>query len=388
MKGKTSDVLPIRWSNGFPRCFVGGARRFATTRHGDRSPKGRSSLTSHSVEEAEGEDRTEQEGEAPDREGRATLTVRLLSDTRGDELGLELLTPDAELDRVVVVPDLTSPGLALAGYTGSFASSRMQVFGETEMSYLATLDTEVARSRLVAIFTTEVPAVFVTRAQEVPELFLDVARKTGVPTFRSRLATKAFYRNITPFLETALAPGTSLHGSLADVYGVGLLFMGPSGVGKSECVLDLVERGHRLVADDLVLVAQRGNHVLIGRGHELQGHHMEIRGVGIIDIRSLFGIRAIRQQKRIEVIVNLEHWDESHTYTRTGLEEDDLEVLGVTVPRVTIPLNPGKNITVISEVVAMNHLLRYSGIDAAAAFDRKLQDSMRPIGAYLEQDFE
>ena len=162
---------------------------------------------------------------------------------------------------------------------------------------------------------------------------------------------------------------------------MGLLFVGDSGVGKSECVLDLVERGHRLVADDLVIVSRQGNDVLMGRGHELQGHHMEIRGVGIIDVSALFGVRAIRQQKRIEVIVQLELWDQYGDYSRTGLEEEVQEVLGVPIPRVTIPLNPGKNITVISEVVAMNHLLKYSGVNSAARFDQKLRQ-------YLEQDYE
>ena len=172
-----------------------------------------------------------------------------------------------------------------------------------------------------------------------------------------------------------------MHGSLADVYGIGLLFVGESGIGKSECVLDLVERGHRLVADDVVLVSKEGNELLIGRGHELQKHHMEIRGVGIIDVPSLFGVRAIRQQKRIEVVVHLEIWDQDREYTRTGLESEYEEILGVEIPKVTVPLNPGKNITVISEVVAMSHLMRYTGVESSEAFDRRLRK-------YLEQDYE
>ena len=204
----------------------------------------------------------------------------------------------------------------------------------------------------------------------------------------SRRTTKDLYQRIKPYLEEVLAPSTSLHGSLADVYGVGLLFVGESGVGKSECVLDLVERGHRLVADDLVLVSRRGNDVLIGRGHELQRHHMEIRGVGIIDISALFGVRATRQQKRIEVVVQLEIWNQERSYSRTGLDTDEVEILGVKIPRVTVPLNPGKNITVISEVVAMNHLLKYSGINSAEVFHQRLLEHMKPIREYLEQDYE
>ena len=164
--------------------------------------------------------------------------------------------------------------------------------------------------------------------------------------------------------------------------------MGSSGIGKSECVLDLVERGHRLVADDVVVVSRRGRDVLIGKGHELQQHHMEIRGVGIIDVKALFGIRAIRQQKRIEVVVQLEEWDDATSYDRTGLDAEEVEILGVHLPRVTIPLNPGKNITVISEIVAMNHLLKYSGIDSAERFDRELQRRMASVTEYLQEDYE
>jgi HPr kinase/phosphorylase len=205
---------------------------------------------------------------------------------------------------------------------------------------------------------------------------------------RTSLKTGDFYRRIQPYLEGMFAPTTTLHGSMADVYGVGLLVVGRSGIGKSECVLDLVERGHRLVADDLVYVSRRGNDVLIARGHELQRHHMEIRGIGIVDIPALFGIRSIRQQKRIEVVVRLVDWNERDAYDRTGLESEQIEILDVELPQVTIPLNPGKNITVIAEVIAMNHLLKYSGVHMAERFNASLQAAMRPVRDYLEQDYE
>ena len=176
------------------------------------------------------------------------------------------------------------------------------------------------------------------------------------------------------------------------MYGVGLLFIGRSGIGKSECVLDLVERGHRLVADDVVQVTRRGTDILIGRGHELAGHHMEIRGIGLIDVQALFGIRAVRQQKRIEVVVQLEDWETARDTTeRTGLAQQTIEVLGVHIPKVVVPLNPGKNITVVSEVVAMMHLLRYSGVDVAAAFNDRLIKRMkekRGLKSYLQEDYE
>jgi HPr kinase/phosphorylase len=208
---------------------------------------------------------------------------------------------------------------------------------------------------------------------------------------RSKLKTAEFYRRVKPIVEDAFAPRTTLHGSLADVYGVGLLFVGRSGIGKSECVLDLVERGHRLVADDVVQVTRRGHDVLIGKGHELAAHHMEIRGIGLIDIPALFGVRAVRQQKRIEVIVQLEDWETTRESDRTGLSRQETLILEVPVPKVVVPLNPGKNITVISEVVAMNHLLRYSGIDTAAAFNERLIRRMKEksgVREYLQDDYE
>ncbi|MDP2959382.1 MAG: HPr(Ser) kinase/phosphatase [Longimicrobiales bacterium] len=320
--------------------------------------------------------------------GAKSITIQEILDVKRDTLALELLTPGVSLDGRASNPDVSSPGLALAGYTARVPGGRMWVFGETEMAYLSTLEPEIAREHLVRLCSFDVPAIFVTKGQPVPEFFLEVAAASQVPVILSRRSTKEVYRRLKPFLEGALAPSTNLHGSLADVYGVGLLFVGESGVGKSECVLDLVERGHRLVADDLVQVSRRGNDILIGRGHELQRHHMEIRGIGIIDIPALFGVRAIRQQKRIEVVVRLETWDAGRTYSRTGLEEDETEILGVSIPRVTVPLNPGKNITVMSEVVAMNHLLKYTGVHSAQSFDQRIRDKMKPIREYLEEDYE
>lgn len=309
-----------------------------------------------------------------------TITIRDILEAKQETLALEALN-EVGLDRRAGDPDVTAPGLALAGYTARVVDGRMWVFGETEMTYLSTLDDAEAAARIDVLFGFDVPAVFVSKGLEVPQYFLAAATAHGVPVLRSPRSTKDVYQLLKPFLELQLAARTTLHGSLASVYGVGLLFVGDSGVGKSECVLDLVERGHRLVADDLVIVTRQGNDVIMGRGHDLQGHHMEIRGVGIIDVSALFGVRAIRQQKRIEVIVHLELWDQEREYSRTGLEQDVEEVLGVPIPRITLPLNPGKNITVISEVVAMNHLLKFSGVNSAARFDRKLRQ-------YLEQDYE
>ena len=319
------------------------------------------------------------------------LTLRELLSRRGDPLQLESLTGELGLDRPLPDEEIASPGLALAGYTARFNPARLHVFGETELTFLATREPAERQRALEDFFSFDLPCVFITKGQTVPPELLELARARSVPVLRSTLKTAEFYRRIKPLLEEAFAPRTTLHGSLADVYGVGLLFVGRSGIGKSECVLDLVERGHRLVADDVVQVIQRGEEVLIGRGHELAGHHMEIRGIGLVDIPSLFGVRAVRQQKRIEVVVQLEDWETAKDQDRTGLLHQETEILGVRLPKVIVALNPGKNITVISEVVAMMHLLRYSGVDVAAAFNERLIKRMkdqRGVQEYLRNDYE
>jgi len=317
--------------------------------------------------------------------------VRDLLERKGDPLQLEALTGDVGLDREIPTPEASSPGLVLAGYTTRFAAHRLHILGETEVSYLSALDAAARRRSLEMLFQFDLPCVVISKGQEPPAELLELARAKGVPVIRTRLKTAEFYRRLKPFLDEAFAPATTVHASLADVFGVGLLFLGRSGIGKSECVLDLVERGHRLVADDLVHITRRGNDVLIGRGHELAQHHMEIRGVGLIDIRALFGVRAVRQQKRIEVVVQLDDWDASREYDRTGIDGQTTQILDVTLPLVTVPLNPGKNLTVICEVVAMNHLLRYSGVDTARAFNDRLIKRLtdrRQLQEYLEEDNE
>ncbi|HEY0038175.1 MAG TPA: HPr(Ser) kinase/phosphatase, partial [Longimicrobium sp.] len=230
--------------------------------------------------------------------------------------------------------------------------------------------------------------VVVTRREEPPKAIVLAAEATGTPLFMSAARSSRTINMLHGVLDEKLAPNMSLHGVLVDVFGIGLLLIGKSGIGKSETVLDLVERGHRLVADDLVMITRRGHEVLIGKGHDLQRHHMEIRGVGIIDIRTMFGVRAIRQQKRIEVVVQLEIWDENAVYDRTGLDTKTMDILGIPVPMVTVPLVPGKNITVVCEVVAMNHLLKYSGVDTARLFNQRLQNRMAGVSDYLEEDYE
>lgn len=321
----------------------------------------------------------------------APLTVGTFLERTKDLLQLEVLGSTDGFAREIPAPDASGPGLVLAGYVGRFVPQRIQVLGETEVSYLRSLAPD-DRARILATFLGyEIPCVMVTKGLELPDGMEEAARRAGVTVLRSRLKTQEFYNRITPFLADAFAPSTSLHGSLADVYGVGLLFTGASGIGKSECVLDLVERGHRLVADDLVITRRKGADVLIGSGHPLQRHYMEIRGVGLIDVRSIFGVRSVRQQKRIEVVVVLQEWKQGMTVERTGLETDTTTILGVEIPRITVPLNPGKNITVIAEVIAMNHLMRYSGQDPAQLFNERLKGHLldkADVQRYLLDDDE
>jgi len=318
----------------------------------------------------------------------SSLTVGDILERRSDLLELELVRGSEGIGREIESSEISSPGLVLAGFTDRFPTGRLQVLGETEIAYLASLDSAQRTASLNIFYDFDVPAVFVTKGMTIPAELGELAEARSVPLIRSELKTGEFFRRIKPFLENEFAPTATIHGSLADIYGVGLLFVGASGIGKSECVLDLVERGHRLVADDVVRVRRRGVDLLIGRAMEQQQFHMEIRGIGIVDIRALFGIRSVRQQKRIEVVVQLEPWSDDATYERTGLDIETTEILGVAIPRVIVPLNPGKNITVISEVVAMRHLLRYAGVDSAQLFQANLQRSMRPVRDYLEQDYE
>jgi HPr kinase/phosphorylase len=319
------------------------------------------------------------------------FTVARFFEMMREPLRLELIGDDGGLKREIKSSEVSSPGLVLAGFVERFPAQRVQVFGETEITYIASLPA-AERSRLLELFFSfDVPCVVVTKGQAIPPEMRDRASARGIPIIRTTLSTSEFYQRVKPFIADEFAPTTTLHGSLADVYGVGLLFQGQSGIGKSECVLDLVERGHRLVADDLVIASRRGSDIIIGRGHENQRHHMEIRGVGVIDIPGIFGVRAVRQQKRIEVIVQLEHWEKAENVDRTGLDSRTTDILGVELPKAVIPVNPGKNITVVAEVVAMNHLLKYSGVNPAEVFNDQLIARMRAsadLRRYLAEDDE
>jgi HPr kinase/phosphorylase len=321
----------------------------------------------------------------------AALTMARFLERMRDRLEIEPMDGSTGLEREITSAEVSSPGLVLSGYVERFPARRLQVLGQTEITYLHSLPADVRRANLQRFFSFPLPGVIVTKGQKSPVELTEEAAAAGVALLCSRLKTNEFYSRIKPWLEEEFAPTTNLHGSLADIFGVGLLFVGRSGIGKSECVLDLVERGHRLVADDLVVVKRRGQDVLIGKGLELQRHYMEIRGVGLVDIPSVFGIRAVRQQKRLEVVVQLEEWQQDATVDRTGLDGETTEILDVELPKVRVLLNPGKNITVIAEVIALNHLLKYSGVDPAERFNERLKNHMRSaadVRRYLQEDNE
>jgi HPr kinase/phosphorylase len=304
------------------------------------------------------------------------VPVRVLYEEKRAEFHLELLAGSKGLTkRRIVTHDVFRPGLALAGYTKYFLTERVQILGNTELSYLATLPVAQAAAAIKKVISFEPPCFIVAKGLTVPQYLRREAERRGIPVFRTPMDTTPFIHRLTAFLEYKLAPETSLHGTLIDVDGVGLLLVGESGIGKSECALDLVARGHRLVADDRVRIVRRGEGILMGYGPELSDmlhHHLEVRGVGIVDIYSMFGIRSIRIQKRIEVQVELVTWDPNASYERVGLEDKFANVLGVPIPTVTIPVVPGKHISVICEVIAMNHLLKVRGFHPAKLFNQEL----------------
>lgn len=276
-------------------------------------------------------------------------------------------------EREITDKNVHRPGLALAGYVELFTYHRIQVFGNTEIKYLNSLDKTARKAAFVRLLKFKIPCIIVTNKNTLDDELLEEATKNGVPVFYSCLeTTKAIYF-ISDFLDDYFAAQTVIHGAFLDVYGIGLLFIGRSGIGKSEIALDLIERGHRLVADDVVMVTRKGEGILMGSGTDLVKHFMEVRGLGLIDIRSIFGVRAIRFQKRVEVVVELEEWDDGGAYTRTGLDTSEVTILDVPVPHVRLPIFPGKNITVISEVIALNYLLKHYGYDSAQEFSKRLQ---------------
>lgn len=305
-----------------------------------------------------------------------SIRVDTLLEAREAALALELVGGRGGLSRRITGPRIQKPGLALTGYTSYVHPERLQVLGLTEISYVRSVTPEARGRGLEMLCALEPSAIAVTRGLEVPEELVKAGDLHNVPVFSTPLMSSVFITRVTKFLEDRLAPTTSVHGVLIDVLGVGILLLGKSGIGKSEAALDLVLRGHRLVADDIVEIRKRPPDTIYGSGSEIIKHHMEIRGLGIINIKDLFGISAVRDHKKIELVVELVEWNEGDEYDRLGLEELRHSILDVAIPMLRVPIRPGRNITSIIEVAARNLLLKFQGKHSAKEFQDRLNRAL------------
>lgn len=323
------------------------------------------------------------------------ITVEFFYNELKSKFGLKLLSKKVGFDRLITDKNLHRPGLALAGFVELFSFNRVQVFGNSEIKYLNSLKLKDRIKSLRTILNFEIPCIIFTGNNKPSKEIIELANQKKVPLFGMSYQTTKCNYFLSDFLDDQFSPRISLHGSFVDVYGVGMLFIGKSGIGKSEVALDLVERGHRLVADDVVIFTKKGEGIIIGSGTDLVQHFMEIRGIGIIDVRSMFGVRSIRFQKRLEIIIELEIWDDKTTYTRTGLEHQTIDLMGIDIPYVKLPILPGKNLTVVSEIIALNYLLKHYGYDAAKVLKSRLTkkikrktEEVKRVVDYFEHDFE
>lgn len=319
------------------------------------------------------------------------ITIETLYYENKKRLKFDIFNDDSGFDRIIKEPELNRPALALTGFVDVFTYQRIQLIGNTELAYLDTLAPENREMSLRKLFEFDLPCIIVTDNNVPPPELVENANEKKITILRSVFSTTHVIQLLSNYLEKKFAPYMSKHGSMVDVYGIGVLITGRSGIGKSEIALDLVERGHRLVADDVVHITRQAEGILISTGSEVLQHHMEIRGIGIIDIRSIYGIRSIRLKKRIEIEVRLEDWEENKDYERIGLEEKSVKYLDAEIPLINLPIFPGKNVTVIIETIALNQLLKIYGFHTAQEFNERLiqriQNS-RDIKDYLFFDLE
>ncbi len=302
------------------------------------------------------------------------VTIARLLDIAMEEdvLHLRIITGQNTLGKMITTYDINRPGLALAGDYDFFDYEKLQVFGRGEYHYLLKIVNNNELSSIERFFSYPVSCCIFSHGHEPPSIFVDMAEEAKVPILVSSLPTNIMTARLTKVLEDAFAPRTSIHGVLVEVFGIGVLIIGKSGVGKSECALELIERGHRLVADDVVDIYSVSDTLLIGSGAKLIRHHMEIRGLGIINIKQLFGVGAIRDKKQVQLVVSLEEWDVKKEYDRLGMEEAVFTTMGVDVPMLTIPVKPGRNIPILIETAAMNFRLAKMGYHTVKELNREL----------------
>jgi len=303
-------------------------------------------------------------------------------------LPLELLAGADGLGREITSPHIQKTGLALAGFHEYLKAGRVLIFGESEIRYLESLDTVARVASLRLALTLDFPCVVITGGFTPPPELAVEAERARLPLLKTSVPTPAAIAKLTSLLEDSLAERTMIHAVLMDILGLGVLIVGESGIGKSECALDLIVRGHRLVADDTVEIRRRQETILIGSCPELTRHHMELRGLGVINIKELFGIASTRSSKRVELVVQLERWDPSRVYERLGLDDDFYDILGLRVPLIRMPVAPGRNIAILVEVAARNQLLRARGHHAARELALRLEDALRQTTLPIPSDDE
>jgi len=307
---------------------------------------------------------------------RQSVTVEQFYQAHGTSLEMKVLTGQAGLDRVIREPTVNRPGLALSGFTRYFAYKRVQVMGHAEVYYLREQRLEEREARYAYLFAYKIPCIVFSRGLKPDKEFIAAAQQSGVPVFQTPLVTMKFINKATIDLEMMFAPRISEHGCMIDILGVGVIVKGESGIGKSEAVLALIERGYSLVADDVVKAVLVDGREVICTSAELTRDHMEVRGIGIINVAQMFGVKAIRKDKNLDLIVSLKQWDEVHDVDRLGMEQDYVKILGVDIPHVVIPVRPGRDIARLIEVAAFQVKLRKSGYNAAEELNKRLLAQM------------
>jgi HPr kinase/phosphorylase len=320
------------------------------------------------------------------------LTVSQFYKSLQVRVSLKILSGESLMEkRKIETAGLNKPGLALSGYFKDFNFTCVQLLSDTEISFINDQYAVRKFKDIEKLCSFAIPAFIVQGRKKMNPVFIKTCEEKGIPVLKSSKPFSVLYQQVNDYLDDFFAPSTQIHGTLVDVYGTGLLIMGRSSIGKSEIALDLVERGHRLVADDVVTIQKVGGSVLMGKSGGGYTPFMEIRGLGILNVKEMFGTRAIRIQKRVELVIQLEDWKKEVEYERLGMEDDNIKILGVEIPRVKLPIFPGKNITVIAETIALNLHLKMYGYNAASEFNKMLLNKMKKqqkLSSYLNKDYE
>ncbi len=301
-----------------------------------------------------------------------SIPVSRLLEHLTHDMDFEMLAGYQGTGKPIYSWDVNRPGLALSGYVDYFANDRVQILGNTEIHFMERMPASSLATMLANMVSFEIPVFVLSRHLTPPPVFLDMCNRSGIPVLRSAMSTDEVISRIIIYLNDEFAPETTIHGTAVDVYGVGCLILGKTGIGKSETAMELVERGHRLIADDLVELKRRREDYLYAQTNKIVKHHMEIRGLGIVDIRALFGVGHVRDFKRIGLVVELEDWNKESSYDRTGLTYTLEEILGVRLPYLRLPVKPGRNVAIIIEVAALDQRLKEMGINSAQQLNQEI----------------